>query len=218
MQNDKFLKPGTDKGRPKKDGSRIPRRERLQSRSDSRGQVNIAGLESPIASANVAPIPMPYTRPEPVKVATPDLIITGEAPETPENMVDMVFQKIGGHEIISLSRSENVNGQNVRYQPIKNIQDISAQYNSKNIIPMPTASTSYNSSFAINLASKIPEKGLWFSGVYSEEGPNGNIYVVPSETENGPAKLVIEAVNIASNQRIQVEIVKSSDVFNDTIS
>ena len=216
MQNGKYLRPGTDKGRPKKDGSRMPRRERGQSQSDSRVQDNAGVFESPIAS--VAPIPMPYTRPEPVKVATPDLIITGEAPETTENMVDMVFQKIGGHEIISLSRSENVNGQNVRYQPIKNIQDISAQYNSKNIIPMPTASTSYNSSFAINLASKIPEKGLWFSGVYSEEGPNGNIYVVPSETENGPAKLVIEAVNIASNQRIQVEIVKSSDVFNDTIS
>jgi hypothetical protein len=166
---------------------------------------------SPIAPA--PPSILEYIKPEPVKIATPDLIITGESPETPEGMIDLIFQKIGGHEIISISRSENVNGQNVSYQPIKNIGELSIKYDSKTIIPLPNSSEYYDKAFAINLASKIPSKGIGFSGTEEDL----NVYVVVSETEDNSAVLVIESANLATSERLQVEIIKSSDVFNDTI-
>lgn len=169
--------------------------------------------DGPPLVSPIAPVPpeiLVYNRPEPVKIPTPDLIVTGESPLPPESMVDLIFQKIGGHEIISISRSENVNGQNIRYQPIKNVGEINREYDSKRIIPLPNSSLFYSNSFAIDILSKIPAKGLGFSPI----DDSLNIYVA---TDTVVPSLIIESVNLGPKERIQVEIIKSSDVFDDTI-
>jgi hypothetical protein len=163
-------------------------------------------------------IPQPilqYTRPEPVKIPTPDLIVTGESPDPVDEMIDLIFQNIGGHELISISRSENVNGQNIRYQPIKNMGELSREYDTKKIIPLPNSSAFYDNSFSIKIDSKIPNKGLGFTGVDNDDSLNLYVSYTPG-VEGVLPKLIIEAANLASNERIQVEIIKSLDVFNDT--
>lgn len=120
-----------------------------------------------MSNVSLPPLPrLPYpiksfTVPDPVKI--PEIVTTGETPETIENMTNLVFQKIGGHEIINTTRTQNVNGQNIRYQPIKNISEIARDYNPKNIVPLPNSSEFYFNGFAIELLEKIPSKGLGFS-------------------------------------------------------
>jgi hypothetical protein len=179
------------------------------------------GLPIPINVPVVAippSLPQPilsYTKPTPVKIPTPDLVITGESPEPVEGMVDLIFQNIGGHELISISRSENVNGQNIGYQPIKNMGDLSREYDTKNIVPLPNSSAFYNDSFSIKIESKIPAKGLGFTGIDNDDSLNIYVSYTPG-VEDALPKLIIEAANLADNERIQVEIIKSLDVFDDT--
>ena len=156
---------------------------------------DIDNLQSPIAPYIPQPI-IQYNRSEPVKVATPDLIVTGKAPEDPEQMFELVLQKIGGHELISMSRSENVNGQNIRYQPIRNIGQIASEYDSKKIIPLPNSSSFYNNSFSINIDSKIPAKGLGFSNNVS----------------------VTTRINLVSNPSFEIDMTGWSALSGATIS
>jgi len=68
-----------------------------------------------------------------VKIATQELIdIIDDA--TPadqkiETMTNLLFEDIGGQEIISIIRNDIVNGQNITYQPIKNVTSLYYQYN-----------------------------------------------------------------------------------------
>jgi hypothetical protein len=151
------------------------------------------------------PTPMPtFTDDTPVKVATPELVITGEAPMTVEEMTDLVFEKIGGHEIINLLRLENVNGINAVYQPIKNVAQLAAEYGPITILPLPRSTNFYFNGFAIDLLSRVPQKGL-----------GSNIYIDASQV--GPSSLIIEVANMLPEERVEVEIIKTKDAFNDTI-
>jgi hypothetical protein len=201
---------------PGKKGSRGSREDGM-SYIDLPIPINIPVMPGP---GTVAPFPIVppinfYKRSGPVQIPTPDLVITGEAPEPIDGMIDLVFEKIGGHELISISRSENVNGQNISYQPIKNMGELSKEYDTKKIIPLPNSSAFYDNSFAIKIESKIPEKGLGFTGVDNDDSLNIYVSYTPGVEASKP-KLIIEAANLAENERIQVEIIKSSDVFSDT--
>ena len=54
-----------------------------------------------------------------IKVATPNLIIQGSELVPIEIMTDLIFEDIGGQEIITITRSDIINGQDVLYRPIK---------------------------------------------------------------------------------------------------
>jgi hypothetical protein len=67
----------------------------------------------------------------PVKTATPDIVLFDDSALPIEVMTDLIFENIGGQELISITRSDIVNGQKISYQPIKNLSSIQQQYNSK---------------------------------------------------------------------------------------
>ena len=54
-----------------------------------------------------------------VLIPTKDLILINESEMSIEIMTDLVFEDIGGQELISFLRHNNVNGLNVEYIPIK---------------------------------------------------------------------------------------------------
>jgi hypothetical protein len=132
-----------------------------------------------------------------VKIATPDIILIKDEAVAAQIMTDLIFQDIGGQEIINIARNDMINGQNVIYQPIKNITSLFSQYNPQNILSLQRTDRDYFKNFAISLKDKLPE---W-----------PYIYVL----ENGD--LVIEVDNMLPSESIEVQTVSNVTVLDDTI-
>jgi hypothetical protein len=136
----------------------------------------------------------------PVLTAPIDTILFNEETTPIEIMADIIFENIGGQELINIARNDTVNGQQVIYQPIKNLSAIQQQYNSNNIVSLQATSDKYFQNFSIKFESKVPNVG---------SGPNReHIYIDP---ETGD--LIIDAVNIEDGEQIQVEITTSGTIY-----
>jgi hypothetical protein len=134
---------------------------------------------------------------ESVKISTPDIILLVDSSVGAEILADLIFQNIGGIEIINIARSDVINGQNVTYQPIKNITSLFSQYNPQNILALQGTDKDYFKNFAINLTDRLPE--------------SRNIGI----DDNGD--LVIEVVNMFPSESVEVQIVYRGEVLDDTI-
>jgi hypothetical protein len=115
-------------------------------------------------------------------------------------MTDLIFENIGGQELINIARNDIVNGQQVSYQPIKNLSSIQQQYNPNNILALQSTSDKYFANFPIKLETKIPTPGT---------GPNGRHVYIDSISGN----LIIEAINIEPDEQIEVEITVSGTIY-----
>jgi hypothetical protein len=119
-------------------------------------------------------------------------------------MTRLVFEDIGGEEILSISRNDTVFGENLIYQPIKNMISLAQKYNSQNLLSLYGTSQSYFDNFLIKFDDKIPNVG---------NGTNGsNIYI-----ENSTGDLVIEVINMQDDEEVEVSIMVSGDILRDTI-
>ena len=139
-----------------------------------------------------------------VKIATPDLKVFSDELIPIEIMTDLIFEDIGGTELINISRNDLINGQNTLYQPIKNISSIFFQYNPNNILGLQDTSDTIFKNFPIKLSNKVPNFGT---------GPNGEIVYIEEATGN----LIINLVNMEKNEQVDVEILTTGTVFNGTI-
>lgn len=97
------------------------------------------------------------------KIATPDLILLKEEALPIDTMADLVFDDIGGQEIINVSRNDLINGINASYQLLADIENTSLQYNSSTLIPLPGQSTFYLQNYPISLENHIPDNDLSLS-------------------------------------------------------
>jgi hypothetical protein len=119
-------------------------------------------------------------------------------------MTDLIFENIGGQELINIARNDLVNGQNVIYQPIKNLTNLYLQYNPQNILGLQNVDIDYFKKFPILLSSKIPTCGT---------GPNCEYVYIDSNTGD----LVINVVNLLPDERVEVEIFNAGTILSDTI-
>jgi hypothetical protein len=150
------------------------------------------------------PIPNASTASEGVLAASKDIFVITDESLPIEIMTDLVFEDIGGQEIINISRSDIVSGQNVIYQPIKNLTLLNYQYNPQNIISLQDTLESYFKKFPIQLDKKIPTVGT---------GGNNETAYIDSDTGN----LIINVVNLEKDEQVEVQILNGGDIFNDTI-
>lgn len=150
------------------------------------------------------PIPNASTASEGVLAASKDIFVITDESLPIEIMTDLVFEDIGGQEIINISRSDIVSGQNVIYQPIKNLTLLNYQYNPQNIISLQDTLESYFKKFPIQLDKKIPTVGT---------GENNETAYIDSDTGN----LIINVVNLEKDEQVEVQILNGGDIFNDTI-
>lgn len=151
------------------------------------------------------PLPPPAENTvEDVRVATPDLILFNDEAVPADVMANLIFEKIGGQELITVSRNDMVNGQNVVYQPVKNISQIALRYNSQSLIQLQNPSNVFFDNFPINFAKCIPTVGT---------GPNGEIVYVEAGTNN----VIINTINLAADEQIEVQIFAAGSVLDDTI-
>ena len=145
-----------------------------------------------------------------VKVATPDLILFNESAIPVDIMTDLLFEEVGGKEIISIARNDIVNGQEISYNLIGNLNGLERRYNSKNIFSLPDTIEKYFSNFSIRFEIHVPEEGT---------GPNGQrVYIVQqSSTTASRGDLIIDVINMETNERVDVEVLRSGLVLSDTI-
>lgn len=148
--------------------------------------------------------PRPWqNRPRSVKAATPDIIEFKDDEIDEEEMLDLVFETIGGREILSVVRSDIINGQSVTYSPIKNLSELSVKYDSKNILPLQNASNVYFYNFPINLENCVPSVGT---------GPNGEVLYIDSS-----GSLIIDVINLKEDESVEVQILTTGEILDDTI-
>lgn len=94
-----------------------------------------------------------------IRVATPDLILFDEEGFPVDMMLDLIFEQIGGQEIINIARNDIINGQKISYSLISNADKINNAYNTKNIFSVPNTLDSFFKNFAIRLEIHVPEEG-----------------------------------------------------------
>jgi hypothetical protein len=144
-----------------------------------------------------------------VKSATKDIIIFDDEAIPVALMADLIFEDIGGQELINIARRDTVNGQKISYQPIKNLSSIEQQYNPNNIVSLQSTSDKYFANFPIKLDDKIPETG---------GGTGGDYVYIDTVTGN----LIVEAVNLESDEQIEIQIARSGTIyetdFNEGVS
>jgi alpha-L-arabinofuranosidase len=115
-------------------------------------------------------------------------------------MTDLIFENIGGQELINITRNDIINGQKVSYQPIKNLSSIQQQYNPNNILGIQNTSDKYFANFSIKFENRVPETG---------SGPNGsNVYL-----DNATGNLIIETINMESDEQVEIEITVSGILY-----
>lgn len=173
--------------------------------------------QPPVVSATTVTVPAPVTPPPvtptpptpppppppppPAKTAPIDTILYPSDDLLPiEIMADLIFEDIGGQELINVARTDTVNGQTVVYQPIKNLTQIQQQYNPNNIVSLDGTSDKYFKNFAIKIESKTPYEG---------NGPAGEHVYIDSTTGD----LIIEAINIEADEQVEVQIVTSGTIY-----
>jgi hypothetical protein len=136
----------------------------------------------------------------PVKTAPIDTILFDDAAVPIEIMSDLIFENIGGQELISIVRSDIVNGQKVSYQPIKNLSSIQQQYNPNNILGLQQTANRFFAGFSIKLEDKIPEVG---------NGLNGeNVYF-----DESTGDLIIEFINLSNDEQIETQITVNGTIY-----
>lgn len=134
--------------------------------------------------------PDPWTRssnykpPTGIKQADPDIVLFDSESISPEFLLELQYEDIAGMELINISRSDIIDGQDVVYSPVKNLSSIRRRYNPNNIINVPELSASFFSRFGIDLL----QRGM-NDPYFDEEG-----------------NLVIEIDDVKDGEIIEVEI------------
>jgi hypothetical protein len=135
-----------------------------------------------------------------IKTATPDIVLFDEEAIDIDEVFDLIFENVGALELISISRSDIINGQKISYQPVKNLSSIQQRYNPNNIISLQQTADKYFAGFSIKLEDKIPNEG---------NGENGkNIYI-----DEASGDLIIELVNLNNDEQVETQITLSGTIY-----
>jgi hypothetical protein len=185
---------------------------------------------SDIAAVPNTPSSLPQAPAEPkraIKPATPDIVLFNEESLPIDAMSGLIFEKIGGQEIINMTRHDTVDGRNVTYQIISNNSKISDAYNPNNMISISGTLSQYFANFGIRLDTHIPESG---TGPREDpEDPNSRKAYVYVDTQNPATEflgtgmeinknsLVIDVVNMKANEQVEIQILNSGIYLDDII-
>jgi hypothetical protein len=153
--------------------------------------------------ANLASVTVPSSSPA-VKIATPDLILFNDQQIPEETMIDLVFEDIGGQEMINIVRNDLINGQNQSRQIVRNLSQINLDYNPNNILSLQDTSASYFNNFPIRFEQRVPDIGT---------GPNGESIYIELDTGN----IIINLIGLSSDEQVEVQILKSGSILSGTI-
>jgi hypothetical protein len=139
-----------------------------------------------------------------VKSATPDIIIE-DINSVPIELIErLIFESLGGQELLLLSRHDTVRGQEISYRPISNSRDIDFRYSSETILFATESFKNYFKNFSIFLESVVPEL-------------DGNQYSPNAYVEVASGDIILEFKDVRPEQQIESQTLSNASVFDDTI-
>lgn len=145
----------------------------------------------------VSPYVPPYVAP--VKTATPQYVLFNDDEVPVDAIVDLLFENVGGQELLAISRHDTVLGQNILYQPIKNLNILKEEYNPNNLVRLQQTSDKFFANYTIKLSDKIPVVG---------NGANGdNVYL------DSDGNLIVEFINLNSDEQIEIQITTNGTIY-----
>lgn len=157
--------------------------------------ISATPVSTPIATTVIVPA---------AKTAPIDTVLFDNSSVPIEVMTDLIFEDIGGQELINITRNDIINGQQISYSTIKNLASIQQQYNPNNIISLQSTSDKYFANFSIKLNEKIPNVG---------NGPSGsNVYI-----DETTGDLIIETINTLSDEQVDIQIAISGTIYEADI-
>jgi hypothetical protein len=154
--------------------------------------------ESAAAPAPAAiPVALTETKPQ-VKAATPDLIQITEDGMAIEVITDLLFEDLGGTEILNIARHDLVNGIDVRYQQISNLAKIQSTFGGPNLISIQNSIEQIFNRFPLKRYQYVPTK------TDDPSGLNRHLYADAS------GNIIIELDGLEDTMQIEIEF-KAAD-------
>jgi hypothetical protein len=149
----------------------------------------------PIVEATPPAVPIDSSPPADtsVKAAPIDTVLFVDETFSEDFIADLLFEDVVGQELLSIARDDTVNGQEVIYQPIKNLGILRDTYDINNLLKLQETSDRFFANFIINLFEKIPRIG---------NGPDGKNYYFDEVTGDG----IIEFINMRDDEQVEVQI------------
>jgi hypothetical protein len=138
-----------------------------------------------------------------IKVATPDIILFDEEGFPVDMMVSLIFEQIGGQEIINIARNDIINGQRISYSLISNADQVNNAHNTRNIFSISGTLDSFFKNFGIRLEIHIPERGT---------GPSGELVYVDQT-----GSLVVDVTRMGVNQQVEIQVLSAGQVISDIL-
>jgi len=181
-------------------------RDRKEHQRRNRGRDRDRNKDNGIVTPPVVPPawernPLPVVDPEPinnvvpitpaptvmsVKSATPEIVLVSDDDLPIEIITDLIFEDIGGQELIDISRNDLINGETLSYQLIKNLALVQQEYNPNNILSLQQTSDKYFNNFPIKLSLRVDST---------------IVYRDPSSRS-----IIIELIDVPEDEEIEVQI------------
>jgi hypothetical protein len=132
-----------------------------------------------------------------VKAARPD-IIEAEEPVDVSILNNVVFQRLGGQELINIVRHDLISGQRIDYEPVRGISRSGFDFDPLTLVSLQGTSNIIFNNFSISLENKIP-------------------YTLDSPVELVDNNVVVSVVNLEPDEQVEVQVITFGDLLDDTI-
>lgn len=157
------------------------------------------GSVSPTYAAAPEPQPIPVP-PPPAREATtfavkaPEVsLIQYNADTLPQELIaDLIYEDVGGIEMINIARSDTINGQTVNYSLISNLSVINQVFNPNNILAGQIVYSSQLGQYALDISNKLAD----------------NIAYLDSD-----GNLIIEFTSIGPDELAEIEISANGTIY-----
>lgn len=142
------------------------------------------------------------TASSPVRLPSRDVVNLVDPGIDAETITNLLFENIGATELTKFTRHDTVDGINPYYNIISNLSDIKRKYDPSSLISFQKPESSYFDIYSIKLDQKLPDQTY-----LDQNNLTDYIYI----DTNGD--LVVELVNLASDEIIEVEIDTSGTIY-----
>lgn len=132
-----------------------------------------------------------------VKAARPD-IINFEKPVDSSLINTIIFEQLGGQELINIVRHDLIAGQKIDYQPVRGISRSGFDFDPLSLVSLQGTSNIIFNNFSIRLEDKIP---------FTQLQP---VQIVNSD-------IVVSVVNLEPDEQVEVQVISYGDLLDDTI-
>lgn len=188
------------------------RKRRLESEQSSE---MVASGEIISFSSNFTTPPPPTPPDVIVRIPERDVVNFVDENIPTELITNLLFENLGANELIKFERHDTIEGTNATYDIISNLAGIRKIFDPATLISRQKPNTSFFDIFNIKLENKIP------TDLYLRNNPKvdatGEVNVTDYVYIDPEGNLIIELVNIDSDEILEVEIDSNGTIYEVTI-